>query len=199
MFGDRRHTTFGAVDSTPAPAVVPSINALVDCLGASFARLPEIVQRAHRGTVRLSGKAKVERGGGLGGLIALAMRLPKSNPAADLTVDAWHFDDHMIWSRDFDGRVMESTFRKDEDFLVEKIGLISLYMEPTVEDSRLYYRLAGTYLGPIALPAALAPTMIAWEGERDGQYAFEVDVVLPIVGRVIRYSGSLDVQVLATS
>ena len=199
MFGDRRHTTFGAGDSSPVQPAVQPVNVLVDCLGASFQKLPEIVQRAHRGTVRLTGKAKVERGGGLGGLIALAMRLPRSNPAADLSVDFWHFADQMIWSRDFDGRVFESTFHRDEDFLVEKIGLVSLYLEPVVEGGRLQYRLAGTYLGPIALPAVLAPTITAWEGESEGKYAFDVSVRLPLVGQLIRYSGSLDVQVLATA
>src|SRR3954468_21140687 len=102
--GVRRRVAFAGGAS--APVRVPE-NALIECMDGAFAKLPDIVQRAHRGTIRLSGKARVERGGGLGGLVAMIMRLPKSNPAADLIVTAWHFADQMIWSRSFDGRVFE--------------------------------------------------------------------------------------------
>jgi hypothetical protein len=167
-------------------------------MDGAFAKLPDLVQRAHRGTIRLSGTARVERGRGLGGLIALLMRLPKSNPSAELVVVAWHFPDQIVWSRSFDGRVFESTFRRDEDFLVEQMGPLSLYLQPMCEGGRLVYRLIGTQIGPIALPRFFAPSMIAWESEKDGKYAFEVSVGLPVLGQVIRYSGSLDLEVMAT-
>ncbi|MDQ7246558.1 DUF4166 domain-containing protein [Dongia sedimenti] len=173
-------------------------NALIECLDGAFVKLPEIVQRAHRGTIRLSGTANVQRGKGLGGLIAMLLRLPKSNPKAELVVVAWHFSDQMVWSRTFDGRAMESTFRKDDDFLVEQIGPLSLYLQPMCEGGRLVYRLIATQIGPITVPRLLAPSMTAWEGEKDGRYAFEVSVGLPLCGQVIRYSGSLDLEVLAT-
>jgi hypothetical protein len=126
------------------------------------------------------------------------MRLPRSNPKTDLVVTAWHFPDQMIWSRTFDGRVFESTFRRDDDFLVEKMGPLSLYLQPIAEGGRLVYRLIATQLGPITLPAALAPSVTAWESERDGKYQFEVSVSLPLFGKLVRYSGSLDLEVLAT-
>jgi hypothetical protein len=175
-----------------------SENALIDCMDSAFAKLPDVVQRAHRGTIRLSGTANVQRGGGLGGLIAMLLRLPKSNPKADLIVTAWHFPDQVVWSRSFDGRSFESTFRRDEDFLVEQMGPLSLFLQPMCEGGRLVYRLIATQIGPIALPRIFAPSMTAWEGEKDGKYAFEVSVNLPLCGQVIRYAGSLDVEVLAS-
>jgi hypothetical protein len=195
MFGDRRRESFGA--SGMAREKV-SENALIDCMDGAFVKLPDMVQRAHRGTIRLSGTAKVERGKGLGGLVAMIMRLPKSNPEADLVVTGWHFPDQMVWSRTFDGRSFESTFVRDEDFLVEKMGPLSLYLQPMCEGGRLVYRLIATQIGPITVPAALAPSMTAWESERDGKYAFEVAVNLPLFGRLIRYAGSLDLEVLTT-
>jgi len=173
-------------------------NALIDCMDGAFAKLPEVVQRAHRGTIQLTGTASVQRGRGLGGLVAAIMGLPKSNPKADLTVTAWHFPDQIVWSRSFDGRTFESTFRRDEDFLVERMGPLSLYLQPMCEGGRLVYRLIAVRLGPIPLPRVLAPSMIAWEAERDGKYGFEVAVDLPILGRMIRYAGALDLEVLAT-
>jgi hypothetical protein len=192
--GGRRRAVFAG---TAVPERVPE-NALIECMDGAFVKLPDVVQRAHRGTIRLSGTARVERGRGLGGLIAALMRLPKSNPAADLIVTAWHFADQMVWSRSFDGRVFESTFKKDDDFLVEQMGPLSLYLQPMAEGGRLVYRLIATQIGPIALPRVLAPSMTAWEGEKDGKYAFEVSVGLPFLGNVVRYSGSLDLEVLAS-
>jgi hypothetical protein len=192
--GDRRRVGFA---SAAVAERVPE-NALIECMDGAFAKLPDLVQQAHRGTIRLSGSAKVERGRGLGGLIAALMRLPKSNPKADLVVTAWHFPDQMIWSRSFDGRVFESTFKKDDDFLVEQMGPLSLFMQPMCEGGRLVYRLIATQIGPIALPRFFAPSMNAWESEKDGKYQFEVSVGLPLFGQVIRYSGSLDLEVMAT-
>ncbi len=173
-------------------------NALIECMDGAFARLPDMVQKAHHGTIKLSGTAKVERGGGLGGLVAAIIGLPKSNPKADLVVMAWHFPDQIVWSRSFDGKAFESTFKKDDDLLVEQMGPLSLYLQPMCEGGRLVYRLLGTQIGPIPLPRFLAPSMNAWESEKEGKYEFEVSVGLPFCGRVIRYSGTLDLEVMAT-
>ncbi|WP_395020564.1 DUF4166 domain-containing protein [Dongia sp.] len=195
MFGgDRKRVAFA---SGAAPERGPQ-NALIECMDGAFARLPDLVQKAHHGTIKLSGTAKVERGGGLGGLVAAIMGLPKSNPKAELVVMAWHFPDQIVWSRSFDGKIFESTFRLDDDLLVEQMGPLSLYLQPMCEGGRLVYRLLGTQIGPITLPRFLAPSMNAWESEKDGKYAFEVSVGLPFCGQVIRYSGALDLEVMAT-
>jgi hypothetical protein len=77
------------------------------------------------------------------------------------------------------------------------MGPLSLYLQPMAEGGRLVYRLIATQIGPITVPRVLAPSMTAWESEKDGKYAFEVTVSLPVFGRVIRYSGSLDLETLA--
>jgi hypothetical protein len=186
-----------AFASGAAPGRLPE-NALIECMDGAFVKLPDLVQKAHRGTIKLFGTAKVERGVGLGGLIAAIMGLPKSNPKADLTVMAWHFPDQIVWSRTFDGKVFESTFKKDDDLLVEQMGPLSLYLQPMCEGGRLVYRLIGTQIGPITVPRILAPSMNAWESEKDGKYQFEVSVGLPVFGQVIRYSGTLDLEVMAS-
>jgi hypothetical protein len=40
--------------------------------------------------------------------------------------------------------------------------------------------------------------MNAWESEKDGKYQFEVSVSLPFLGQMIRYSGSLDLEVMSS-
>jgi hypothetical protein len=192
--GERRRVAFA---SGAAGERVPE-NALIACMDGAFMKLPALVQQAHRGTIRLSGTAKVERGRGLGGLIAAIMGLPKSNPKAELIVVAWHFPDQIVWSRSFDGQAFESTFKRDDDLLVEQMGPLSLYLQPMCEGGRLVYRLLGTQIGLIPLPRFLAPSMNAWESEKDGKYQFEVSVGLPVFGEVIRYSGALDLEVMAS-
>lgn len=197
MFGNRRRVAFGAGNFTGEQPVAAPANALVECVGAGFAALPEVIQRAHHGTVRLFGAAQVERGRGIGGLIALIVRLPRSNPKAEFSVTGWHFPDQMIWSRMFDGRKFESVFALEDGDLVERIGPLSLVLKPVAESGRIQYRLAGMNLGPIALPRTLCPSLVAWEGEREGKYEFEVDIGLPLFGRIVRYSGLLDLEVLS--
>jgi hypothetical protein len=197
LFGERRRIPFGAV--LVEKDTKPPENALIACLGRTFFKLPEIVQRAHRGTIQLSGTVRVERGIGLGWLLAALMRLPRSNPKAELVVVAWHFADQMVWSRTFDGRTFESTFRTEGVFLVEQMGPFSLYLDPKVEGDRLVYALAATRIGPLRLPRLLSPSLVAWEGEREGRYEFEVSVGLPLIGRLIRYAGRLELQVLAAA
>jgi hypothetical protein len=114
-------------------------------------------------------------------------------------VVGWHFPDQMVWSRTFDGRTFESTFHLEDVLLIEAMGPLLLILDPAVEGGRLHYRLAATRLGPITLPRVLSPSLNAWEGERDGKYEFEVAVALPLIGRVIRYAGQLDLAVLAST
>jgi hypothetical protein len=197
VFGDRQHAAPAAGGLRLRHSEVPPENALIACLGAAFEQLPEMVRQAHHGTVQLTGTVRVERGGGLGGLIALLLGLPRTDPAAALVVTAWHFPDQLVWSRSFSGRMFETTFMLEGDHLVERTGPIALHLRPMAEGSRLVYRLAAAQLGPLPLPRFLCPAITAWEGEKDGRYAFEVAVSLPLFGRVIRYGGTLDLAVLA--
>ena len=166
-------------------------NALSACMGAAFAQLPDVIRRAHQGRIRLSGTAEVTRGRGIAGWLAGFMNMPESHPAYPMEVDGDHQADAMHWSRSFNGRRMVSMFRRDGGHLVENMGPIKLRLRPVAEAGRLVYRLEGAKLGPLPLPGLLMPRLVAWEGERDGFYDFEVDVGLPLIGRLIRYRGKL--------
>lgn len=169
-------------------------NALQLCLGPDFERLVPTVRRAHLGRIELSGNVAVARGRGLGGLLAGLLRMPQSHAACPLHVVGEHHAEKMIWRRDFAGRRMESHFRKDGPCLVEKMGSISLRMLPQVQSGRLHYTLMAARVGPIPLPGWLKPSLIAWEGEHDDDYEFEVEVGLPLIGRLIRYAGRLTLK-----
>lgn len=160
-------------------------------MGCEFDELPELIQRAHLGEVGLSGSAAVSRGLGVGGLIAALLGLPSSKQICQMMVSGTHLPEQMIWRRKFDDHVMVSNFSRVDGNLVEAMGAMRLCLKPMAVNGRLQYQLIDCRLGPIRLPMWLAPRLTAWEGEADGFYEFEVDVGLPLFGRLIRYGGRL--------
>ena len=48
------------------------------------------------------------------------------------------------------------------------------------------WRLAG-----IPMPKALLPTGSTFETEADGRFAFDIDIALPLIGRIVAYRGTL--------
>ena len=174
-------------DLSPAGA-----NALQACLGEGIDQLPETVRRAHVGTIRLTGQARVTRGGTIANIVANAMGLP---PAADRTammVEGYHLPDRMIWNRRFGTRTFASCFRLHRGRLIESLGPFDLQLRLEARDHRLHYVLERVTLFGIPVPRSLAPHLEAWEGERDGRYDFAVEVRLPFIGRLVRYEGLLD-------
>lgn len=167
-------------------------NVLTECLGADFSRLPEVVQRAHRGQIQLAGTVAVERGTGICALIGAIMKLPPTARACAMTVQGEHLPDRMIWRRDFAGRRLENNFSKAGDYLIETMGPLRLRLKPEVAGGALHYRLVDIRLGPVTLPSWLAPRLTAWECERGDRYEFNVNIELPVLGRLVRYGGVLE-------
>lgn len=169
-------------------------NALQACLGDDFDRLPEAVRRAHVGNVRLTGQARVTRGGAFANALANIMGLPQTSDRIAMTVEGSHLPDRMIWNRRFGARIFASCFRLRHGRLIESLGPFRLLLRLEVHDHRLHYVLERVTLLGIPVPRTLAPALEAWEGERDGHYDFAVDVRLPFVGRLVRYEGLLDLS-----
>jgi hypothetical protein len=60
------------------------------------------------------------------------------------------------------------------------------------EPDRLVYRVEGWRLGPVPLPRLLAPlTRTHEEVDGEGRFVFDVEISLPLVGRLVRYRGWL--------
>jgi hypothetical protein len=167
-------------------------NALHACLGDDFARLPETVRRAHVGNIRLTGQARVTRGGTIANIIANVMGLPATADRIAMSVEGDHLPDRMIWNRRFGDRKFESCFTLRQGRLVESLGPFQLQLRLEVRDHRLRYMLERVTLFGVPVPRAWAPQLEAWEGERDGRYDFAVEVRLPVIGRLVRYEGLLD-------
>ncbi len=181
-------------DMTPAAA-----NALQACLGEALHRLPGTVQHAHVGKIRLNGHARVTRGGVLASMIATIMGLPPASERVAMTVEGDHLPDRMIWSRQFGERRFESCFTLQHGRLIELLGPFRLRLRLEERDRRLHYVLEHVTLFGCPVPRIFAPSLEAWEGERDGRYEFAVEVRLPFFGRLVRYEGLLDLATPALS
>jgi hypothetical protein len=167
-------------------------NALKTCLGLAFDALPEPVRHAHVGRIQLNGYARVVRGGTFAKLLASAMGLPPAGERVAMSVEGDHRSDRIIWKRRFGARTFESCFKLHRGRLIESLGPFRLQLRLEARDRRLQYVLERVTLFGIPVPRRFAPDLEAWEGERDGRYDFAVEVRLPVVGRLVRYEGLLD-------
>jgi hypothetical protein len=168
------------------------VNAFQACLGDGADHLPETVRRAHAGKVRLTGHTRVTRGRGIATILANLMNLPAAAESVPMSVEGDHLPDRMIWNRRFGERKFESCFQLRQGRLVESLGPFRLRLRLEVQDHRLCYVLERVTLFGVPVPRALAPSLEAWESERGGRYEFAVEVRLPLVGRLVRYEGLLD-------
>lgn len=76
--------------------------------------------------------------------------------------------------------------------MTERFGLVSVELALHRQDGRLIYDVVGWRLGPIPLPRVLAPRTRTHEAvDAQGRFTFDVEIGLPLLGRVVRYRGWL--------
>ncbi|WP_255608264.1 DUF4166 domain-containing protein [Methylosinus sp. Sm6] len=97
-----------------------------------------------------------------------------------------------FWRRDFAGRCYESVMQAAPDGrLIEHFGPFDLYFDLTASPAGLRWSLAEWRLLKIPLPRATTPMIECFESAEGERFAFDIDVVFPIVGHVVHYKGSL--------
>src|SRR5690606_30686752 len=98
------------------------------------------------------------------------------------------------WEREFGDRRMRSRLRCIRPGIVrESFGPFHFDLEMDAAEAELSMRVVGWKLGPLPLPAFLAPRSRAAERQdADGRFCFEVPIALPLLGLVTRYSGHLE-------
>lgn len=180
--------------ASAAPALLPSI------LGDGFASLPDVVRKVHVGTSssELKGIAEVDRGQDLAARLICEMAgLPRSGTCDALRVTMSSRDGREVWRRDFAGRRFRSRLRRasagDTPVLEERVGPLTFVVILTATADALTWSPASVRLAGVKLPRALAPSFTAKAEERNGDYAFDIDVSLPGGRRLIRYRGTLEI------
>lgn len=163
-------------------------------LGSEFSNLNPLLQDVHSGRKNLDGIVEVKRGGILAKIICSVFRFPKENSNTHLKVECNHNDENMEWVRYFDGFKMRSVFVSEGEYLIEKLGPLSLYFKAHVENGNLEYKFSKTKFLGVPMPRILSPKIKAGEKETNGSYEFYVSVSMFLIGFVLSYCGNLAIS-----
>ncbi|HEX7758693.1 MAG TPA: DUF4166 domain-containing protein [Caulobacteraceae bacterium] len=167
-------------------------------LGEAFHRLPAQVQALHagQGDEVWAGRASVERGQGpLVSLICAVVGLPAATGETPVRVDIQRRAGREVWRRTFGGQSFSSQLSlgrgRRARLILERFGPLTIAMALVAGENRLDFVIRGWSLLGLPLPAALAPRSTTFEAAPDGRFAFDVEIALPLVGRIVRYRGAL--------
>ncbi|MBK1838383.1 DUF4166 domain-containing protein [Azospirillum sp. YIM B02556] len=168
-------------------------------LGPDFQDLPTPVRDFHglSASIRTAGLAEVSAPANPGvWLLGKIAGLPR--PGRDVPVSvSFHprADGREFWERRFAGRryasAMEAGSGRDAGLLIEHFGPFDLLFRLTPGPGRLSWSLAGWRLLGLPLPAWSRPVIECSESGDGDRFVFDIDVVFPIVGPVVRYRGWL--------
>src|SRR6185295_11606981 len=100
--------------------------------------------------------------------------------------------DREIWSRAFGNALFRSVQYERGGLLHERVGPSTFVFALETSADGMALKLKGVRFGGIPLPRFLSPSVFTFESERDGRYHFEVEAVLPLLGRIVRYEGWLE-------
>ncbi|MFK2877814.1 DUF4166 domain-containing protein [Rhodanobacter hydrolyticus] len=182
---------------------MPSSTALFRTLlpAADWPRLGAAVQRMHAEgrIVQASGKADVTGASHLAArLLRRVLTLPEPGAGQAITVTIERNVAHERWSRRFRRSSMRSMLRAGTDGqLHERLGPVTLCFTLHRDDDAIEWQLQGVRLLGLPLPRALCGTVLSRSGMRGGRYAFDIDVRLPLVGRLVAYCGWLEIDHVA--
>ncbi|MBY5816626.1 DUF4166 domain-containing protein [Rhizobium leguminosarum] len=169
-------------------------------LGSAWERLPPTISALHAGGARVaSGRARIERGGGLlARIVAGVIGFPRAGEDVPVTVRFVPDGDTEIWTRDFGGKIFRSLQLegkgRDRHLLAEVFGPFRVLMAPVPDGEKLRLVVRGWRFCGIPLPMFLAPGGDTYEEERDGRFHFHVEIGGRLTGLVVRYTGWLVVE-----
>jgi NAD(P)-dependent dehydrogenase (short-subunit alcohol dehydrogenase family) len=162
-------------------------------LGPAFYALPRPLRNLHdlAGQAGVEGQAVVERGTNiLARLLGAVMRFPPPG-AWPLHVIFTEEDGRETWTRDFGGHRFSSELSQSGDLLIERFGPIRFGFRLSADTSGLAMHLVRWSVFGLRLPLVLAPRIAAREWADGDRFRFEVEAALPLLGRIVRYTGWL--------
>lgn len=175
-------------------------SAASDWFGDDFILLDPLLQKLHNQGGTLSGVIDLEYGSGLAGFIgrwlALKLGLPILSGKVDFEVNISHTDGVLIWNRQFCNQYkMSSIFvphgHYPDGYWSETTGKLTLELGVDVRDGGWYWIQRKVKLMGIQLPLWLFPSSQAYKRIKKGMYEFSVTFSLPIIGKLLSYSGFL--------
>ena len=167
-------------------------------LGPKYDALPEAIQVMHnlQGSMQAEGTSRVERGGSIPSrLIAALFGLPRSGDKVSVRTTFVRDGAREVCQRAFAGTVFRTTQElgsgKYAGYLIERFGSWSFILAVPSGPGGLRLEPRGLRIFGLPLPSFLWPRVRAGESVVNGHFAFDVTLDLPLIGRLIRYRGTL--------
>jgi hypothetical protein len=146
-------------------------------------------------SIHLSGRAAIEGARRPAGRwIARLFGFPKGSPDEAAGVLLKRQGDREVWVRRFGRSSFRSTLQPGPAprRLCERFGPFSFELEITAHAGGFTLAVVGWRMGLVRLPASLLPRSPAKAFiDREGRYGFDVAIILPVVGQLVRYRGWL--------
>jgi hypothetical protein len=179
----------------------PNKQLVSNWFGEQFFALHPLIQKLHRNGGTLEGTVDISFGYGLAGFIGkrLAKKLSiPVNSTSKLTVNISPKNGYLYWQRCFDDNsIMLSTFEPvgtiQEGYWLEKTGKFTLKLTVNIINGGWYWHCLGYEFGGIKLPKILFPKATAYKTIIDENYHFHVSFSLPVLGKLLSYSGQLSI------
>lgn len=171
-------------------------------LGEAYERLPKAIQAGHDGVGLMQGVAQVERGSNpFAALVCAVIGLPRSADAVPVQVEFSPIAGGELWRRTFGGHAFQSDQTEGTGawagLIRERFGAVTVGLAAVVKDGRMDLVVRRWSLLGLLMPQWLAPHGEAFEHIVDGRFAFDVEMRLPLIGRIVRYRGWLEPAVAA--
>jgi hypothetical protein len=167
-------------------------------LGSAFSTLPRRLQELHGSSAprEWAGIAEVRRGKGpAAALVAALVGFPRAAAKVPVTVTFSPEGGGERWVRNFGGKrfasVQSAGTGKNAHLLVERFGPATFALALVAENGRLALIPRRWSLFGIPMPKVFLPTGASFETERDGQFCFDVEISLPLIGPIVAYRGAL--------
>lgn len=172
------------------PALFPTL------LGSEWNALDEPVRRMHGDAPRLRARGEADVGGAANTaarLLRYVVGLPAPGTQRPLEFSIEREGNREIWKRNFTGSTMRSVLGPAGDRLREQLGPMAFLFDLHRDDNAIDWKLRSVRLLGIPLPQWMSGEVLSRSGSRDGRYAFEVDVQLPLIGTLVSYRGWLEI------
>ena len=167
-------------------------------LGAEFKDLPQPLQELHGGerATRWHGTASIRGPLNFAGrIVAALVGLPGHDCQTDASVDIEVTREGETWTRSLGGRTFRSHLSpgsgREAGLMCERFGIVTVALEIVWKDGKLWFVPRRWRIGSLPLPRALLPKGDSFECVREGSFAFDVRVEMPLIGLVAAYKGTL--------
>lgn len=163
-----------------------------------FEKLPYIIKNMHQveNTVEAIGLSNITRGNNiLANFVASVLGFPKAGENLPVRVLFERYGDVETLLRDYGKEKFKTTFKDhpEPSVIYEIFGPIWFEVQCECSEEGIKMDIIKCRLwNKVPIPLFLLPKTVAKESVNGGKYQFDVDIILPLIGRLIWYKGTLE-------